>query len=170
MRNNDVLRRVRYIFNFSDSKMIALFALGSVETTREVISTWLKKEEDEDFVNCVDAKLSAFLNGLIEDKRGKKEGAKPVAEKRLTNNIVLRKLKIALDLKNDDVLEILTLADFNLGKHELTALFRKAGHKNFRVCKDQVLRNFLMGLQIKHRKPDESSESDETDEKVMPES
>ena len=156
MRNNDILRRVRYIFDYSDSKMVALFALADLEVSREVISAWLKKEEDEDYANCPDVKLATFLNGLINDKRGKKEGAKPVVEKRLTNNIVLRKLKIALDLKNNDVLEILALVDFDLSKHELTALFRKAGHKNFRVCKDQVLRNFLMGLQLKYRNTDES--------------
>ena len=93
-----------------------------------------------------------FLNGFIEEKRGKREGPAPVPEKRLNNNAVFMKLKIALNLKAEDVLDILNLTDFKLGKHELSAFFRKPGHKHYRECKDQVLRNFLQGMQDKYRK------------------
>lgn len=72
-------------------------------------------------------------------------------EQRLTNNIIFRKLKIALSLQADDVLEFLSLAGFKLSKHELSAFFRRPGHKHYRVCKDQVLRNFLQGVQMKYR-------------------
>lgn len=95
--------------------------------------------------------LAIFLNGLINDKRGKREGLQAKPEKRLTNNIMLRKLKIALDLKADDILAILELADFRLSKHELSAFLRKSGHKHYRECLDQVLRNFLNGVQVKYR-------------------
>jgi uncharacterized protein YehS (DUF1456 family) len=69
----------------------------------------------------------------------------------MTNNIVFRKIKIALTLDADETLKILALADMHLSKHELSALFRRPDHKHFRECKDQVLRNFLKGLQIKLR-------------------
>ena len=72
------------------------------------------------------------------------------------------KLKIALNMKAEDVLHTLSLAGFRLGKHELSAFFRKADHKHFRQCKDQVLRNFLQGLQLELRK----GEGDGKDEKV----
>ena len=151
MTNNDILRRIRYSFDLNDSKMIALFALAELEVTREQISDWLKKDEDEDFRPCTDNQLALFLNGLIIDKRGNKDGPKPAAEKSLTNNMVFRKLKIALNLKDDGVQEILQLTDTQISKHELSAFFRRLGHKHYRECKDQILRNFLKGIQLKYR-------------------
>lgn len=151
MRNNDIVRRIRYILNYSDSEMIAIFSKGGQEVTRAEISSILKKDEDPDFAHCTDLLLATFLNGFINHRRGKREGQERVAESRLSNNLILRKLKIGLDLKDDDLLEILLLADLRLSKHELSAFFRKKGHKNYRACKDQVLRNFLAGLQLKFR-------------------
>jgi uncharacterized protein YehS (DUF1456 family) len=149
--NNDILRRIRYIFDFNDEKMMAIFSQADHPVTRGQISDWLKKEDDPAYQNCNDTELATFLNGLINDRRGKKEGPQHVPDTNLTNNIIFRKLKIALDLKNEDVLEILALADLRISKHELSAFFRKPDHKHFRVCKDQILRNFLTGLQIKYR-------------------
>ena len=151
MTNNDVLRRVRYIFDFNDDKMIAIFALTDLEVSREQISKWLKKDDDEDYQSCADVKLATFLNGLIIDKRGKKPGEPAAIETKLTNNLIFRKLKIALDLKDEDILKLLESVDFRLSKHELSAFFRKPGHKNYRECKDQVLRNFLSAVQQKYR-------------------
>ena len=151
MTNNDVLRRIRYIFDFSDSKMIAIFGLADFETTREQISNWLKKDEDPAFQECSDSELALFLNGLITDKRGKTEWPQPKLETRLTNNMIFMKLKIALNLKADDVLEILGLAGLTISKHELSAFFRRQDHRQYRECKNQVLRNFLKGMQLKYR-------------------
>lgn len=152
MTNNDILRRIRYTFDFSDSKMIALFGLANLEVTREQVSDWLKKEDDPAFQNCTDKQLAIFLNGLIIDKRGKKDGPLPEPEKRLNNNIIFRKLKIALNLKAEDVMDIMQLAGLRISKHELSAFFRKPGHKHYRECKDQILRNFLKGMQLSFRK------------------
>ncbi|BCG65380.1 MAG: hypothetical protein methR_P3212 [Methyloprofundus sp.] len=150
MTNNDILRRIRYTFDFNDDKMIAIFAAADLVVTREQISNWMKKDDDDAYKACQDPQFSVFLNGLINDRRGKKEGEQPQADKVLNNNIILRKLKIALDLKNEDVLALMQLADFLMSKHELSAFFRKPGHKNYRECKDQILRNFLQGMQIKY--------------------
>lgn len=150
MKNNDILRRIRYIFDFSDSKMIALFGLADHQVTREQISDWLKKDDDPAFKECSDTRLAIFLNGLIVERRGKREGLQPKPEERLTNNIIFLKLKIALDLKAEDVLEILGLTNMHISKHELSAFFRKPGHKHYRDCQDQILRNFLKGLQLKY--------------------
>jgi uncharacterized protein YehS (DUF1456 family) len=152
MTNNDILRRVRYIFDFNDKKMIAMFSHADCEVTREQISAWLKKDDDPDYKGCNDTLMATFLNGLIVEKRGKRDGDQPVPEKNLNNNIIFMKLKIALNMKAEDVLNTLSLAGFRLGKHELSAFFRKADHKHFRQCKDQVLRNFLQGLQLELRK------------------
>jgi len=151
MNNNDVLRRIRYTFNFDDTKMIAIFGLGGLEVTRAEISNWLKKDDDPDYSECEDVQLAAFLNGLIVEKRGQKDGPQPAPEKVLNNNIILRKLKIALNLQADDVQALIRQADFSLSKHELSAFFRKPEHKHYRECKDQVLRYFLKGVQAKYR-------------------
>jgi len=152
--NNDILRRIRYTFDFSDSKMIAIFGLANHEVTRGQVSDWLKKEDDPAYQDCTDIQLAIFLNGLINDKRGKKEGPQPEPENDLTNNIIFRKLRIALDLKADDILDIMELANFSISKHELSAFFRKSDHKHYRNCNDQILRNFLKGIQLKYRNND----------------
>ena len=148
---NDVLRRLRYIFDLSDSQMITLSSHGKNKITRAEVSDWLKKDDDPAYKVCSDTQLATFLNNFITEKRGKRDGPQLEPEKRLSNNMIFMKLKIALNLKAEDVLEILQSANFKLGKHELSAFFRKPGHKHFRECKDQVLRNFLQGLAVKHR-------------------
>ena len=151
MNNNDIMRRIRYTFDLSDSEMIEMFRLAGQEATRAQISDWMKKEEDEAFQNLYDPQLAIFLNGFIIVKRGKKDGELPKPEKRMNNNNVFRKLKIALNLKDEDILEILLLADLRISKHELSAFFRNPNQDQYRLCKDQILRNFLMGLQKKYR-------------------
>ncbi|MBT6616165.1 MAG: DUF1456 family protein [Deltaproteobacteria bacterium] len=151
MTNNDILRRIRFIFDFSDSKIIDIFGLADHPVTREQVCDWLKKDDDPAYQNCSDPELAIFLNGLINDKRGKKEGAQPEPEKRLTNNSIFVKLKIALNLKSDDILKIMELTELSISKHELSAFFRKPKHKHYRNCNDQILRRFLTGVQLKYR-------------------
>lgn len=150
MNNNDILRRLRYTFNFNDKKMTELFASGGLNVTREQISQWLKKDDDSDFISIVDEKLAVFLNGFINEKRGKKEGQQAIPEKRLSNNIILTKLKIALNLQAEQLIELLISVDFRISKPELSAFTRKVGHKHFRECKDQVLRNLLQAIDKKY--------------------
>ncbi|MRI01984.1 DUF1456 family protein [Kriegella sp. EG-1] len=64
----------------------------------------------------------------------------------MTNNDVLKKLRVALRLRDDEIVEILALVDFKISKSELGALFRNEDHPNYRECGDQILRNFLNGL------------------------
>lgn len=132
--------------------MLSLFKLGGYEGTKPELATWLAREEEPGYVLCEDEKLARFLNGLIIKNRGAKGDGIPEPETVLSNNIVLRKLKIALDLQADDLLGILKLNDFNLSKHELSALFRRPDHKNYRECLDQLLRNVLDGMEIHYRK------------------
>lgn len=151
MTNNDVLRRVRYCFDLKDNAVLKIFSLAEFDATQEQVSGWLKKEDDDGFLKMKDRELAAFLNGLISYKRGKREGEQPAPESNLNNNMIFQKLRIALNLQTDDILAIFELAEFRISNHELSAFFRKPSHKNYRECKDQVLRNFLMGLQHKLR-------------------
>ncbi len=151
MNNNDTLRQLRYTFNYHDANMIAIFASGDLTVTKAQITAWLKKDEDEAFVELTDFELASFLNGFINEKRGKKEGPQPKAEKVLNNNIILRKLKIALNLKDIDMLEMFDKVDFKVSKHELSALFRKPTQSQYRECQNQFLRNFLYGMKMYYR-------------------
>ncbi len=148
------MRRIRYTFNFDDSKMIAIFAAADFEATRAQISDLLKKEDAPDYKECNDKVLAIFLNGFINERRGKKEGEQSEPEEKLTNNIIFTKIKIALNLKSDEILDILNMVEVDISKHELSAFFRKSTHKNFRACQDQVLRKFLKGMQLKYRTDD----------------
>lgn len=158
MNNNDILRRIRYIYKYNDDKMAQLFELGGKGATRPQVTAWLKKDDDPEQKSLYDVDLAAFLNGFIVTHRGKKEGEQPKPEKSLTNNIILRKIKIALNMRDEDIIHVFDLAKFEVSKHEISAIFRKPTQKQYRLCKDQFLRNFLMGLQIKHRGVPENSE------------
>ena len=151
MTNNDVLRRVSDIFNFDDAKIMAVCALAEHQVSSDQIGAWLKNEHDPSYQQCSDTMLAIFLNGLINEKRGKKEGPQPEPEKKLTRNIIFTKLRIALNLKAEDVIAILALADFKITKFELSAFTRKPAHRNYRECKNQFLISFLKGVQLKYQ-------------------
>jgi uncharacterized protein YehS (DUF1456 family) len=139
------------MFNFNDSDMIAVFKLGNVDVNKEDLKNWLRKKDDPVIKDLKDKELAAFLNGLIIETRGKQDGPQPEPEDRLNNNIILRKLKIALNLKTDDILDLFASINVNLRKHELSAFFRNPNHKAYRSCMDQYLRNFMTALQTKYK-------------------
>ncbi|MGE8411993.1 MAG: DUF1456 family protein [Pseudomonas sp.] len=147
MIHNDVLRSVRYMLDISDQKVVDIIQLTGFSANLEDIVSYLKKDEEEGFVRCPDKTMAHFLDGLVIFKRGKDDSrpALPI-ELPVTNNIILKKLRVAFELKEDDMHAVLKAADFPVSKPELSALFRKFGHNNYRPCGDQLLRNFLKGL------------------------
>jgi len=130
--------------------MIELFALGDRVASRAEISDWLKREGEEAYVEMEDKDLAYFLNGFIVDKRGKQEGRVPIAEDRLNNNLILRKLKIALNLKSEDIVELFKLVDKKISVSEIGAFLRHYSHSKYREFNGQYLRNFMNGLQAKY--------------------
>ncbi|MFZ2196190.1 MAG: DUF1456 family protein [Thermodesulfovibrionales bacterium] len=156
MTKNDILRRVRYALNINDSTMLEIFRLSGHEIEQSYLLNLLKKEDEDGYVDCSDKVMGFFLDGLIIHKRGRQEIKQQQQMKsapRLSNNAILKKLRIALELKEDDMVGIVKLADIDISKSELTALFRKEGHRNYKECGDQFLRNFLKGLTIRYRGP-----------------
>lgn len=151
MTNNDVLRRIRYAFDLRDQQVINVFALSQVTATLSQVKNWLRKDDDPELEVLEDHQLSSFLNGFIIEKRGKRDGDLPKPDKVLTKNLILMKLKIALNLQADDIITMLKANGLVIGKSELSAFFRKPEHNNYRQCKAQFLRNFLQGVQDKFR-------------------
>ncbi|WP_029533503.1 DUF1456 family protein [Pseudomonas asplenii] len=152
MIHNDVMRSVRYMLDISDAKVAEIIKLTGFEASRTDIVSYLKKDEEEGFLHCPDEVMAYFLDGLVIFKRGKDDSRPPLpVELPVTNNIILKKLRVAFELKEDDLHAILKSVDFPVSKPELSALFRKVGHNNYRPCGDQLLRNFLKGLTLRVR-------------------
>ena len=152
MTNNDILRSVRYMLDLSDAKMVEIFALAECDVPQTDIQAWLKKDEDAAFRPCPDVLMGYFLNGLIFYRRGKSEEMPaPSIERKMNNNIFMKKLRIAFDLKTTDIPEVLKRVNFTVSQAEVGAIFRKPDHKNYRECGDQILRNFLKGLAMIQR-------------------
>lgn len=154
MINNDVLRSIRYMLDMSDGNIVEVVHLLDPEfpLDRAGVQALLKKEGEPGHVECSDRVLAHFLDGLIIHYRGKSPDspARPV-ESRITNNLVLKKLRVAFELKDVDMHQAFGDAGFPVSKPELSALFRQPGHKNYRACGDQMLRNFLKGLTVRAR-------------------
>jgi len=174
MNNNDRLVRIRYALDIKDAEMVEIFRLGGFDLTKEEVQKMLTKsknntvtdsEENEDQgneyeTNLENSSFEHFLNGLIVAKRGEQE-SKPgtstnqflmTKDNRNVNNILLKKVKIALSLTSEDMLDVLMDVGVNLSKSELSAVLRKEGQRNYKECGDRYARNFLKGLAMRYRK------------------
>ncbi|AFM39406.1 hypothetical protein Desaci_0334 [Desulfosporosinus acidiphilus SJ4] len=174
MDNNDILIRIRYALNIRNTEMVEIFKLGGLELTEEMVRKLLIKsknpyrqndkvddqgatEDMEERITCKNSMLESFLNGLITYKRGKQDAKPESSEKPVLknnenpNNMLLKKLKIALSLTSDDIINILAETGVNVTKGEISALLRSEGHKNYKECGDKYARNFLKGLTNKYR-------------------
>ncbi len=151
MTNNQVIRQIRETLALSDSEIVKIFSLAKETISVGKIEKWLKREEDPGYEVCYDDELAAFLNGLIVSRRGAKEGPPQANEKKLTNNIILKKVQIALDLKTEDIINILAMVDMVISKYELSAFFRKPEHKHYRSLRNKVLGSFFKGIQLKYK-------------------
>ena len=154
MINNDVLRSIRYMLDLSDNKVIEIIRLADPEFAieKEDVRAFLLREDEPGYLACTDRVMAHFLDGLVIHRRGRDESLPPrPVEKRINNNVVLKKLRVAFQLTDVDMHKAFADAGFPVSKPELSALFRQHGHKNFRLCGDQLLRNFLKGLTLRVR-------------------
>jgi uncharacterized protein YehS (DUF1456 family) len=154
MINNDVLRSIRYMLDLSDIKVVEITRLVDADYPIEQadVQAFLKRDVEDGYAECSDALLAHFLDGLVVHYRGVNESltVRPV-ESRITNNLILKKLRVAFELKDGDMHQVFADAGFPVSKPELSALFRQPGHSNYRACGDQMLRNFLKGLTLRLR-------------------
>lgn len=169
MENNDILIRLRYALDIKNKDMVEIFKLGGVEVTKEDVLKILTKSkevsddedvvEDENHMKCNNKMLESFLNGLITHKRGKQDpkpgqpaNPEPAEQQKdHVNNMLLKKLKVALQLTTEDMLEVLDDGGIVVSKGELGAILRKPGHRNYKECGDNFARKFLKGLAVKYR-------------------
>ena len=152
MLHNDVLKSMRHLLKANNAKLVEVCELAGIIVTEEEIFDYLRGEEDPKRAPVSEEVMAGFLDGLIYLKRGK-DPARPMPplELPVTNNLVMKKLRVAFELREEDMLAVLGQAGFPFGKAQLSALLRKQGHPNYRECGDQVLRNFLKGLSLSPR-------------------
>ncbi|MEZ8350267.1 DUF1456 family protein [Vibrio splendidus] len=151
MTNNEILRRIQHALNLKNAQIIKAIEQADVTVAHDQVINWLKDDNDKSCSTMKDKELAVFLNGFINLKRGKKEGVQPKPEAALTNNMIFMKLRIALNMKAEDVLDILEVVGISLSKYEIGAYFRKPENKNYKVCEDQLLCDFLNGVQFTNR-------------------
>ncbi len=169
MDNNDILVRTRYALDLKNLDMLKIFDMGGMKVTKETLIKMMIRTKDlgveEDQITpehkrLDDRELESFLNGLITYKRGPQPAPKDGQVRPMfiivshddVNNVLLKKLKIALALKQEDMVNIFKKAGLTVSGTELTALLRKKGHKHYRTCLDNFARNFLLGMAKTYRK------------------
>jgi uncharacterized protein YehS (DUF1456 family) len=149
MNNNDVLRSIRHILNLNEANIVDIFKLAKHAIDPAKVSNLLAEEDEAGYVLCTDSQMTLFLDGLITQRRGNSDAPPAPINKiipPLTNNSIFKKLRIAFDLKEEDLIELMSLAEYDTSKNELSAIFRKPGHKHYRECTDEFLMGFLVGL------------------------
>jgi len=147
MTNNDILRRLRHALDINDTKVAEIISKTGEGVSRSQVSRWLKREDEEGCKSISDAMLCRFFDGLIIEKRGARpDGTVPEPLDVLSNNEILKKLRIALEMRDEDVTSVFGRVDFVVTKAELRSFFRKQEHRNYRPCPEQVLRKFIQGL------------------------
>lgn len=156
MRNNDIIQSIRYMLDLDHVQITEILKLRGYQPSRDEVTSIFneqKGQEDSKEGDSSDELMAHFLDGLIYFKRGKsdKHPPRPI-ETPVTNNLVLKKLRVAFKLRDDDVLDILESTGFSIAKPELNALFQSKDHKNYRECGDQIMRYFLKGLTMRLRK------------------
>lgn len=147
MTNNDILRRLRYALDLNDVQMGKVFKHCVSDLSVDQVSAWMRREDHADYEALTDPMLCRFLDGFIIEKRGlRPDGVVPEPLEFLSNNEILKKLRIALTLRDEDMIDVFKREGFVVTKAELGSFFRKEGQRNFAKCPEQVLRKFLQGL------------------------
>lgn len=166
MNNNEIMIELRDNLNMEITDMVEIFKLGDFEISEDELLKMFKVAEyssnDEanaaiamgEYLKCDNLALESFLNGFIILKRGKQEPKEGQTDKRPlaiksrknVNNVILKKLKIAFSLSNDDLVDLFKEVGIYVSKGDLTTYFRKEGHKHYKIFTDHYLKSFLKGL------------------------
>ena len=144
MTNNDILRRLRYAFNYTNLNVVKVIGHVGEKVELSQVGLWIQQE---DAPPLSDKKLCQFLDGLIiEKRRSRPDGAIPQPQETISRNEILKKLRIALSLRDEGMMDVFKNAKFVVTKAELGSFFRKEGQRNYTDCPEQVLRKFIHGL------------------------
>jgi uncharacterized protein YehS (DUF1456 family) len=147
MKINDILFKIKTALSLENRAICDAYALVGYEMSQEQLENILKKHQDKGYEEATYEELGLFLDGLVLLKRG--ESSTPQKDDEvveLTNNLILKKLRVALELKEPELVIVFALAEITISKRQIGSLFRKEGGKNFKPCSDELLMGFLEGL------------------------
>ncbi|MDR3190304.1 MAG: DUF1456 family protein [Lactobacillaceae bacterium] len=164
MNNNDILIRLRFALKISNENLVKIFAFGGLQVTEKQLDLIFTKQAPEtkrdEHLSMHD--LEAFMNGLIISQRGVKKdtAGQPLpstfdmTSEATINNVVIKKLKIAMSYTSDDLLSFLASAKIEISPNELSAVLRNPSHRNYKPAGDRYLRNILKGMAMQYRPDD----------------
>jgi uncharacterized protein YehS (DUF1456 family) len=146
--HNTILDTVRASLKLTDAKVLECFTLGGSTLSPEALADVTPKVQGEAETVMTDALLAAFLDGLIVSRRGPtpSSSSQDDAVVELTNNTILKKLRIALNLQAEGMLKLFDAGGKTLTRGELTVLFRKPTHKHYKACGDELFLAFFEGM------------------------
>lgn len=145
MKTNDIIYKIKKALSLSTEDVLEVYRLANYAMDAAHLDNLLKRHQDDGYEICSYEELGVFLDGLVTFKRGPSPKKNQNAVE-LSNNLILKKLRIALELKEAETEIIFGLGEAELSKQQLSSLFRKEGHRNFRECSDELLMAFLDGL------------------------
>ena len=147
MQINDILFKIKTALSLDNKSIIEAYALVNYEMSEEYLVNILKKHQDKGYEEATYEELGLFLDGLVILKRGPSDKV-PTEDDvvELTNNLILKKIRVAMELKEAELVILFALAEVTLTKRQIGSLFRKEGTKNFKACSDELLMAFLDGL------------------------
>jgi len=147
MQINDILFKLKKALSLTPKEMIKAYALANYEMTQERLESILKRRQDKGYSEATYEELGVFLDGLVLLKRGPSDKVATDDESvSLSNNLILKKVRVAMELREPELVILFALAEQELSKRQIGALFRKEGTKNFKSCSDELLMAFLEGL------------------------
>ena len=131
----------------SNSELIEAYSLVDYSMKNERLENILKRRQDQGYEEANYEELGIFLDGLVLLKRGASDRVSTIEEAvALSNNLIMKKLRVALELKEAELVIVFALAEITLTKRQIGALFRKEGTKNFKYASDELLMAFIEGL------------------------
>jgi len=144
---NDILFKLKTALSLTNKEVIKAYALAEYEMREERLNNILKRRQDKGYEEATYEELGIFLDGLVLLKRGPSDKVASNNEAvALSNNLILKKVRVAMELKERELVILFALAEVVLSKRQIGSLFRKEGGKNFKVCSDELLISFLEGL------------------------
>jgi len=148
MKTNAIFQKIIQAFSLDIPYVQTLLNVSGIELGEQQIAKLLKREGEGGFKSMPDYVLAIFLNNFINERRGRTADGEESINKRqkLSNNDVLKKLRVAFNLHEKDVRDVLSLATIELTKSDLSALFRKSGNSHFKACDDELLIDFIEAL------------------------
>jgi len=145
MRPSDVIKSIKEDLNLNRHQIKHIYELEDFAITQDRIDSILKNRSKKNSANASYEELGVFLDGLISFKRGK-SSAPQAQDVVLDNNLILKKLRVALNLKDEELAIIFELADFNISKSAIKDMFRAYDNPKYKECDNKTLKAFLEGL------------------------